>query len=540
MTELPRLPVFSESQFFQRFGRAESSTLEFKESFIKANKLQEPVVAFANTRGGRIAVGVTKTSRVVGISWNQEVEERIQEVARITQPPVAIEASCIDVDGRTVAVLEVAPLEHGWVQTSDGRLIVRAGPTNRTLVGQELLRFVTSRAADPVEDQPVRGVTADDLDGARVREFVAVRLGRSRFDLAPELVNLGFVKPDGRVRLSTLLLFGESPQAHNRRFGIDFMRLDGSIDDRGVLRDRRQITGTLSDLADKTYRLLYEEMRRDAVVRGLVREEVPEYPTIAIREALLNALGHRDYSLSGSSIQVRLFADGVEIESPGTLPAWVTVENLIDAQYSRNPRIMDAFHVLHFVEEAGTGIDKILAAMEDALLEPPEFEEREQSFVVRFRGRSVFAAEDRLWISGFSDLSLGGHEKVALVFAHRHGAITNAELRQLRHLDSPTSRRVLQDLVSRGLLDVVGERRGTRYVLSDLARRSRRQEEPDDFIQVVVGHAARQGSVANRDVRGLLGIDAAEARSVLETAVAKGLLIPIGQRRARRYLPARG
>lgn len=539
MSSSSGLPLFSESQFFERFGKSESSTLEFKESFIKAHKLQEPLVAFANTRGGHVAVGVTKTSRIVGISWNQEAEERIQEVARITQPPIAIEASCVDIDGRTVAILEVAPLEHGWVHTSDGRLIVRAGPTNRTLVGQELLRFVTSRAADPVEDQPVRGATVQDLDEARARAFISLRLGRKRFDLTAELVNLGFLTPERRVRLGAMLLFGNEPQSHNRRFGIDLTRFDGSIDDRGSLRDRRQITGTLSELADETYRLLYEEMRRDAVVRGLVREEVPEYPTIAIREALLNALGHRDYALSGSSVQVRLFADGVEIESPGTLPAWVTVENLVDAQYSRNPRIMDAFHVLRLVEEAGTGIDKILAAMEDALLEPPEFEEKEQSFVVRFRGRSVFAAEDRLWITGFAELDLTGHEKVALVFAHRHGSIRNPDLRELRHLDAQASRGVLQDLVNRGLLEVVGERRGTRYVLSDFAQGRRRRSGPDEQLEVVVGHAVRQGSIANRDVRGLLGVAAGEAREILEAAVAEGLLTPVGERRARRYLPVR-
>jgi ATP-dependent DNA helicase RecG len=539
MSRAPGLPLFSESEFFEHFGRSESSTLEFKERLIKAQKLQEPVVAFANTRGGRIAVGVTRTSRIVGTQWNQEAEERVQEVARITQPPVAIATSCVDVDGLTVAILEVAPLEHGWVHTSDGRLIVRAGPTNRTLVGHELLRFVTSRAAEPVEDQPVRGATVDDLDETRVREFLSLRLGKRRFDLRAELSNLGFLAPDGRIRLGAVLLFGKEPQRHNRRFGIDLTRLDGSIDDRRRLRDRRQITGTLPELADEAYRLLYEEMRRDAVVRGLVREEVPEYPTIAIREALLNALGHRDYALSGSSVQVRLFADGIEIESPGTLPAWVTVENLIDAQYSRNPRIMDAFHVLRLVEEAGTGIDKILAAMEDALLEPPEFEEKEQSFVVRFRGRSVFAAEDRLWISEFAELDLSGDEKVALVFAHRHGSIRNADLRELRHLDAQASRSVLQDLVSRGLLEVVGERRGTRYVLTEVAQRRRPPSGPDEQLDVVVGHAARQGSIANRDVRGLLGVVASEARAILELAVAEGLLIPVGERRARRYLPVR-
>lgn len=304
------------------------------------------------------------------------------------------------------------------------------------------------------------------------------------------------------------------------------MRFDGSIDNRGSLRDRRQIIGTLPELADESYRLIYEEMRRDAVVRGLVREEVPEYPTIAIREALLNALGHRDYALSGSSVHVRLFADGIEIESPGTLPAWVTVENLVNAQYSRNPRIMDAFHVLHLVEEAGTGIDKILAAMEDALLEPPEFDEKEQSFVVRFRGRSVFAAEDRLWVAGFAGLGLSGHEKVALVFAHRHGLIRNSDLRELRHLDAQASRGVLHDLVNRGLLEVVGERRGTRYVPSEFAQQRRRRSEPDEQVEIVVGHAARQGSIANRDVRGLLGVDADEARKILEQRLPRGSLHP--------------
>lgn len=539
MREKATSSVFSESSFFDRYGASESAVLEFKESLIKAQRLQEPVVAFANTRGGTIAVGVTNTGRILGVEWGQKTEERIQEAARITQPPVAIDATPVDVEGRTVVMLEIAPVEQGWVQTSDGRLIVRAGPTNRTLVGEELLRFVTSRAAGPFEDRPVPGVTVEDLRDGRTREYIAARLGKRRFDVGAELLNLGFVTPERRVRLSAFLLFGESPQTKNRRYGIDLTRFDGSIDERGALRERRQLTGTLPELADAAYGSIYQEMRREAVVQGLIREEVPEYPPVAIREALLNALGHRDYSLTGSAVQVRLFADGIEIESPGTLPAWVTVENLVDAQYSRNPRIMEAFHTLHLVEEAGTGIDKILAAMEDALLEPPEFVEHDHAFVVRFRGRSVFAAEDRLWIQSMSDLALSGDEKIALVYAHRHGAITNPDLRTLRRLDSQRSRLVLRGLVTRGLFNVVGERRGTRYVLSELGRSGRRPSDPSEQVRIATAHAVRQGSIANRDVRGLLGVDAAEARSILESAVAEGLLMATGERRGRRYLPAR-
>lgn len=200
---------------------------------------------------------------------------------------------------------------------------------------------------------------------------------------------------------------------------------------------------------------------------------------------------------------------------------------------------MHAFHVLGLVEEAGTGIDRIYAAMEDALLDPPEFEERDSSFIVRFRGRSVFAAEDRLWVSRFGDVNVGSHAKVALVYARRHGAVTNEYLRSLRQLGPSQSRSVLRDLVARGLLQPVGRGRGTRYVLGEAALGARQTIDLDEQLQTMVAHARRLGFIANRDVRGLLGVDRVTARRMLESAVAKGLLAPIGERRGRRYLPAR-
>lgn len=129
----------------------------------------------------------------------------------------------------------------------------------------------------------------------------------------------------------------------------------------------------------------------------------------------------------------------------------------------------------------------MIAEMEDALLDPPEFEERSASFVVRLRGGSVFAAEDRLWISQFGPLALDPNAKVALVFARRMGVIINEQLRRLRPLDREASRETLQDLVARGLLE--------------------------------------------GDVRGLLGVGAPEARTILEALVLRGLLQAKGERR---------
>jgi ATP-dependent DNA helicase RecG len=525
-------------KFWWQFGDQESMTVEFKQQLQRASRMQEPMVAFANSRGGHIFVGIgdRRPRQIFGVTWTQDLIEQIHEAARLTQPPLQVEVERWTVDDRDVAFIKVGTLERGWVQTSDGRLLVRAGPTNRALVGDELLRFVRERAADPVEDEAVPGVGFDDLQPELLRQFVRARMRRPGVSLPIAARDLGLLTDNGKVRLATLLMFGRAPQQRNRRFGIVMSRFEGPVDGASRLRDRRELVGPLPTLVALADQHIYSAMRRDAVVRGLVREEIPEYPPIALREALVNAVGHRDYSLRGTTVEVRLYDDAIEVESPGTLAGYVTVENLREAQYSRNERVMDALQRLGLVEEAGQGIDRMIAEMEDALLAPPEFEERSTAFLVRLRGVSIFAAEDRLWVSQFGRLDLSAEDKVALVFARRTGAITNEQLRRLRPLDREASRETLQGLVTRGLLDTFGRGRGTGYRLSELATEARTTVTLGEKLEAVLNHARRTGVVVNADVRGLLGVDATEARSILEALVLRDLLRPEGERRGRRYL----
>jgi ATP-dependent DNA helicase RecG len=206
-----------------------SMTVEFKQQLQRASRLQEPMVAFANSRGGTIFVGISdrRPRQVLGIAWGQELVEQVQEAARSTQPPLQVEVERWRVDDHDVASIQVRTLTRGWVQTSDGRLLVRAGPTNRALVGDELLRFVRERAGDPVEDEPVLGVGLDDLRPELVRQFVRVRM-RRRVNLPAAARDLGLLTSDGSVRLATLLMFGREPQHLNRRFGIVVARFEGS------------------------------------------------------------------------------------------------------------------------------------------------------------------------------------------------------------------------------------------------------------------------------------------------------------------------
>lgn len=530
----------SEQGFWDLVGRDETSRVEFKEQVPKASRLQEALVALANHRGGAIVVGVSgrRPHKLLGAEFSQDHVERVHEAARATQPPLAVEVERLDVDGSVVGWVSVSPLPTGWAQTSDGRLLVRAGPTNRALVGLDLLHFVQARAADPAEDRPVPQASLDDLDAPLLGRYLEARRGRAVPVSVRALEEIGLAAPGGSLRLATLLSFGRHPQALFRRLGIEVLRFEGAIGAQPQLRSRLDIEGHIPDLVGRADRRVYDEMRRDAVVRGLVREEVPEFPPVVVREALLNALAHRDYSIPGAAVQVRIYDDALEIESPGTLPAHVTVDNMRDAQYSRNERVMDVLQRLRLVEEAGQGIDRMYKEMEDALLAPPDFQERAHSFVVRLTGTSVFAAEDRLWIARLQNLGLTADAKIATVYARRHGSITNETLRGLRNLDRDASRALLQDLVARGVLELVGKGRGARYVLGPVAHEVPIHRSVGSELAVILHHARRNGSVVNEDVRGLLDVDRHVSRELLAELVARGHLIPYGNTRARYYVPS--
>jgi predicted HTH transcriptional regulator len=153
-------PPIAQGQLWSQVGDQESMTVEFKQQLQRASRLQEPMVAFANSRGGTIVVvGVSDRPprQILGVTWSQDLVEQVQEAARSTQPPLQVDVERRRVDGHDVAFVHVEPLTRGWVQTSDGRLLVRAGPTNRALVGDELLRFVRERAADPSRTNPYQG-----------------------------------------------------------------------------------------------------------------------------------------------------------------------------------------------------------------------------------------------------------------------------------------------------------------------------------------------------------------------------------------------
>ena len=158
---------------------------------------------------------------------------------------------------------------------------------------------------------------------------------------------------------------------------------------------REEITGPLARVIESAWEVVWEEMHVGAVVKGLEREERTEYPPFAVRECLVNAVCHRDYRLKGRRIEIRMFADRMEVISPGGLPGFITVDNLVEEHFSRNPRLVSGLFQWGYIEELGLGIDRMIEEMTQAGHRPPQFKAHAlfvYGVAVQHQGTAVDAA----------------------------------------------------------------------------------------------------------------------------------------------------
>jgi ATP-dependent DNA helicase RecG len=261
-----------------------------------------------------------------------------------------------------------------------------------------------------------------------------------------------------------ILLFGRRPQRFVEQSGLVFVRFSG-VDPRGPgglpgYGRREEISGPLARVIEGAWRVVWEEMRHEAVIPGLTREERPEYPPFAVREALVNAVCHRDYSIKGLRVEMRMFDDRLEVTSPGGLPGHITLDNIVEEHYSRNPRIVRGLYYWGYIEELGLGVDRMIEEMVRNGHPTPEFVSKPHTFSVILRNR-----RERISPAQWSG-NLNPRQLQALRYLEEHRRITNREYRELcPDVSAETIRLDLADLVDRGILLRIGDKKGTYYIL---------------------------------------------------------------------------
>lgn len=438
----------------------------FAPAGVSPAKLAETLVALANAHGGAVLLGVAVTGKPQGLVAAEEALATIQAAGLLSNPPLILpRPQIVTTDGKSVCVAEVPPgLPHAY--SVSGRYLTRAGAQNRLLTSVELTGLLLARDESGFEARPVPGAGQTDLEPTQVDAYLAALATPPGENWQRVLLARGGLTAAGDGPVPTyagMLLFGRQPQRFLRNAQISLVRYAGPVMGDEFLR--HDATGPLPDQIRQAEAFVTANMRRGMRLSGFTRQETTEYPLPVVREAIVNAVAHRDYAIRGDSIRVLMFSDHLEVYSPGRLPGHVTLDNLLSERFSRNEAIVQALSDLGFVERLGYGIDRMVAAMAETGLPRPTFEETVAGFRVTLRGRGddlVSAEPAPRW----GNRRLNPRQERALAYLTEHSAITNREFRELLpDVSDETVRRELADLVDQGLIVKVGDRKATYYIL---------------------------------------------------------------------------
>lgn len=337
------------------------------------------LVAFANTAGGTLVIGVEdKTRHVVGVSDPLTLEERLTNgIADQVAPLLVPDIEILPWRRTHVLVVRVHPSPtrpHYLKRLGPERgVFVRVGSTNRladaTLI-EELRRYSRNETFD---EQPMTELDSEAIDFRAASESFADQRALRRRDL--ETLRL-VVRYQGRLvpTVGGILLFGRDRDRHFPDAWIQVGRFAGA--DRTRILDSQEIRTSLPQAVEQAVAFIRRHTAREVIVEAVRHTERWTYPLAAVREALINAVVHADYAQRGAPIRVSLFADRLEIENPGLLPFGLTVEDIQRGiSKLRNRVIGRVFHALGLIEQWGSGIQRMLQACEQAGLDPPRLEE---------------------------------------------------------------------------------------------------------------------------------------------------------------------
>jgi ATP-dependent DNA helicase RecG len=452
------------------YQQGQSETLAFEVESVSLHRLAETLAAFANTNGGIVLLGVDPNSGVTrGIRDADAATDKALAAGLRCDPPLILpRPESVTWDDKTILVIQVAPgLPHAYGLR--GKYLARAGKKNVTLGPRQLRQLLRERGEGTFETLPAPGASWDDLDATLVEKYAALFLGEApakKDAVMDVLARRGCLTKENntwRPTISGYLLLGREPQRVFPSAEILLARYAGKQMDDEFLR--QVIGGPLPEQIRRAEAWLAANMRRGARLDAFQREERTEYPLPAVREAIVNAVAHRDYAIRGDEIRVLMFSDRIEVYSPGRLPGHVTVENIVEERFSRNQVIAQVLADFGFIERLGYGIDRMIRQMREWGLPAPRFVETTNGFKVTLRGPGEKLVSEEIEKAKWRTLDLNERQLAALDFLAQHPRIASRDYREMfPDISEETIRRDLADLVEKDVLIKMGDKKGTYYI----------------------------------------------------------------------------
>ncbi|MDO8604286.1 MAG: ATP-binding protein [bacterium] len=394
---------------------SELSDLEFKTATDNIpNEIWRSISAFANRRGGGLIVfGVDeRQNAITGCNNLGQMQTKLTEVFNdkmsfILRP----EYHVIEIDGKTILAVNIPECPKDYmpcyfkpVGLPSGAYI-REGNTSRKITDNEFRTYVATSKEFQFDLSEARGAERNDISTEKVEILLTqseelVKRGAEHVINDAVLENLGVVSLfDGGYKptVGGYLIFSKDPpqkRSPYNRYAVRCIHYKGS-DPSSEILDSVDVIGTLDVQIDEAYKFILKNITKKSVIVGTKRVEKYEYPKEAIRELVANAIIHRDYKIIETYTQIRIFQDRVEITNPGSLPPGVTVDNLKEAQFSRNSMIAARLKDMKYLEEYGRGIDIVVKKMTEWGLPSPLFRNTVNSFEAILLGETYQDINDR-------------------------------------------------------------------------------------------------------------------------------------------------
>ena len=451
-----------QSEILKLIKKGESKIVEFKETFD--NKTVETAVAFANTRGGHIFIGVSDKGAKKGVQIGKEtLIGWTNKISQGTQPRIIPEVESSEIESKIIAVIQIKEFPIKPVSTK-GRCYRRVGNSNRLMTPQDIAEMHLHSTGTSWDKMLSPDATMSDIDPEKIKRYIRQSRDAGRRDVGDReepleiLKKLELVKK-GKLTWAALLLFRKGTK-HLRSQGMVHC---GRFKEETIVIDDRMIEGTIVEQIDEAMDFIRKNISVKFVMTGKPqRDEVWDYPLEAIRESVINAVCHRDYTMP-SNTEVRIYDDRLTIWNPGGLPLGITMDDLLKPHGSvlRNKGIGAVLYDMGLIEQWGSGIGKILNLCSLADIPEPHFEEYQSGFLVEFR-KDIYTEEY------LRKLGLNERQIKAIVFLKEKGKISNKDYREMSGLSDEAARKDLNELIEKNMLDSKGKGRSTHYILKQV------------------------------------------------------------------------
>ncbi|PKP52446.1 MAG: transcriptional regulator [Candidatus Altiarchaeales archaeon HGW-Altiarchaeales-3] len=434
----------------------ENYNIEYKENW--KDEYLKIIASFANTDGGILFIGKDDKEKVVELKnpkkLIEDIPNKIRNYIGIT-PKVSYE--------NNVILIEIAPAN--MPVSYEGKFYVRSGATTQEIKGNELINFILKKK-NLTWDALESDARLEEIDERTMEQFKtssSKRLNISKRDgIKKILENLEIVK-DGKLTFAGVLLFGKKPQ----RFVIGAGARAGRFKMPNDILDTVDARGNLFEQLDMLFEAVKKHLNVKFVIEGeLERKDVWDYPLDAIREAIINALIHRDY-LDTADIQIKIYDDKIWIWNPGKLPEGITIE-MLKTEHSSKPRnrlLALVFYYAGLIEKWGSGTKRMLDLCLAQGLPEPEFKEEMGGFSVYFY-KDIYTEEN------LRRMGLNERQIKAVLHVKGRGKITNKEYKEINNISRQMATIELKQLTKKGIFEMLGKiGRGIVYKLTKLTNK---------------------------------------------------------------------